>query len=243
MIRLCSIVWILRISSRFWPLSLRELSSSRSGSHLRQTSGIKQHLWSRKITDNWRPSYLEYIWKHCVLCQRSSKTALRGVSETPYDLDAWVRSTYSLITVSKFTAAATKWASQAAELKILREVVTADRKRMEEKLTTDDNVANVLKWIKKEDDSEPSLMEVRAKVTSDGRYDQAAQWFVQSQGFQDWVSPLHHEDSQESKRVLWLRGAYGTGKTTILSVFSPRTLSVLTSTQWPNYTLAGVSQT
>ena len=73
------------------------------------------------------------------------------------------------------------------------------------------------KWIKKDGDPEPRLDTIKRRVMPDGRYEDAAHWFLDGLEFRAWCdSFLGLEYSPAAKRVLWLRGTYGTGKTTLL---------------------------
>jgi hypothetical protein len=75
----------------------------------------------------------------------------------------------------------------------------------------------VQRWIKKEDDPEPSLGALRERVMPDGRYGDAAQWLIYGSKFNAWCESFEPVKEQQAfKRVLWLRGGYGTGKTTLL---------------------------
>ena len=75
----------------------------------------------------------------------------------------------------------------------------------------------VRKWIKKDDDPEPGLGTIRRRVMPDGKHEDAAQWFLDGPEFRAWCDTfLSSECSPAAKRVLWLRGTYGTGKTTLL---------------------------
>ncbi|PMD15105.1 hypothetical protein NA56DRAFT_357310 [Hyaloscypha hepaticicola] len=88
---------------------------------------------------------------------------------------------------------------------------------MEDKLTLDKAIAEILNWIKQDGDPEKSLKEIGNKVTSKERYQNCAQWILSRPEFQDWSKgwyPL--EDRRASKRVIWINGPYGTGKTTIV---------------------------
>ena len=73
------------------------------------------------------------------------------------------------------------------------------------------------KWIKKEGDPEPQLDVIKRRVMPDGEYENAAQWFLDGPEFEAWCDGfLSPECRPAAKRVLWLRGTYGTGKTTLL---------------------------
>ena len=75
----------------------------------------------------------------------------------------------------------------------------------------------VRKWIKKDGDPEPRLDTIRRRVMPDGKYEDAAHWFLDGPEFRAWCEPfLSSECSPAAKRMLWLRGTYGTGKTTLL---------------------------
>ena len=88
---------------------------------------------------------------------------------------------------------------------------------MEDKLSRDTDIVKVGKWIKKDGDPEPQLDIIKRRVMPDGEYKDAAQWFLDRPEFEAWCDGfLSPECRPAAKRVLWLRGTYGTGKTTLL---------------------------
>lgn len=93
------------------------------------------------------------------------------------------------------------------------------KKTMEDNLTMDKDIAEVLKWIKKDDDPEMELEEIGSKATSDERYNECAEWILSRPEFQDWSNGWYSSENQRaSKRVIWIHGPCGTGKTTIMYV-------------------------
>ena len=69
----------------------------------------------------------------------------------------------------------------------------------------------------KDGDPEPRIDTIRRRVMPDGKYKHAAQWFLDGPEFRAWCDNFLSSDcSPAAKRVLWLRGTYGTGKTTLL---------------------------
>lgn len=95
--------------------------------------------------------------------------------------------------------------------------------RLEKKLSADEHTVKVLKWIKEDSDPEQSLASIKKTVTSEGRHEKCAEWFLDGPEFGNWYNAAQTLGSQhksKSKQVLWIRGGYGTGKTTILSVSS-----------------------
>lgn len=106
-----------------------------------------------------------------------------------------------------------------SELKSYKTKWSSQKKILDDKIVADDNISKVLDWIKKKDGSELSLDDIREKVTSGGRYKNSAVWFLNGPEFQSWSSNFQRARSRDqSNRVLWIKGGYGTGKTTIMSV-------------------------
>lgn len=109
--------------------------------------------------------------------------------------------------------------TRLATLKDHKSQWASDKKLIEDKLTLDKAIAEILNWIKQDGDPEKSLREIGVRVTSDGRYQNCAQWILSRPEFQDWSKGWYLlEDRRASKRVLWINGSYGTGKTTIVYV-------------------------
>lgn len=93
------------------------------------------------------------------------------------------------------------------------------KKLIEETLAGEEDIAKVLKWIKQDGDPEKSLREIESLVTSEGRYPNCAEWILKGKEFQYWSRYWFPEGKQRpSKRVIWVNGPYGTGKTTIVYV-------------------------
>ena len=91
------------------------------------------------------------------------------------------------------------------------------KKDLEDKLSTDKHSVEVRKWIKKEGDPEPQIETIKRRVMPDGNYEDAAQWFLDTSQFKAWCDNFRKPECPlTAKRVLWLRGSYGTGKTTVL---------------------------
>jgi hypothetical protein len=92
---------------------------------------------------------------------------------------------------------------------------------MEETIAKSANVTKVLEWIKEKGDPESGLKDIRKRVTSDSRYEEYGEWFLNTPKFEAWCDGFRDlESPASSKRVLWVKGPYGTGKTTILQVDS-----------------------
>jgi hypothetical protein len=111
-------------------------------------------------------------------------------------------------------------------LKTLKGNLNVKKKIIEDKVAKSENVAKILGWIKETSDPEPTLNEIEKKVTSEGRYETYGQWFLDSPEYKCWCDQFQLPESPtKSKRVLWLNGPYGTGKTTILFVNLPGAVS------------------
>ena len=109
------------------------------------------------------------------------------------------------------------WESDAKEIKRQKNKWTGMKKDLENKLLTDKTVVEVQKWIKKGSDPEPQIDTIKRRVMPDGKYKDAAQWFLATSQFKTWYDNFQKPESPPAaKRVLWLRGTYGTGKTTLL---------------------------
>ncbi len=94
---------------------------------------------------------------------------------------------------------------------------------MEEALSRVEQIAKILDWIKSADDPEQSLEALNDRATSKGRYKESASWFLEDQIFKAWSQNFYPSESSVSttsdvvtKRVLWVSGSYGVGKTTIV---------------------------
>ncbi|KAF7503177.1 hypothetical protein GJ744_004247 [Endocarpon pusillum] len=119
----------------------------------------------------------------------------------------------------------------------------AVRKDVNEFITLDGHTVAVRTWLRKKDYPDPSPSDIRSRVMPDGRYSNGADWFLGGDAFhtfcagfgppdtadgaivelsasndQNENSANTSHDSDVVKRVLWLRGGLGTGKTTILSL-------------------------
>ena len=134
------------------------------------------------------------------------------------------------MTGDKLSATIVKWQELLEELKDHRAKWAADKKIIEEKLSCLELVGDVLGWIKSKDDPEQSLKGLSKRTTSEGRHKDSASWILDDQTFKAWSQnfyPCQPSVSDiPSKRVLWLSGSYGVGKTTIVYV-EPLTLRSL----------------
>ena len=130
------------------------------------------------------------------------------------------------------------WESEQADIKRLVGDWTRIKKTMEEQIKSDKYVTDVRHWVRAEGDSELTLEDFKEKLEPDGKYGDAAEWFLESPEFETWCEtfqaapepndPAESEPTDDRrfasdavnrnspKRVLWLRGGYGTGKTTVL---------------------------
>lgn len=129
------------------------------------------------------------------------------------------------MTGNKLSGEMVKWQEQVEALKDHRANWTAMRKAMEEALSRLEHIAKVLDWIKSADDPEQSLEALNNRATSKGRHKDSASWILDSQIFKAWSQNFYPSDPSVStisdvvsKRVLWVSGSYGVGKTTIVYV-------------------------
>ncbi|KAL8792548.1 MAG: hypothetical protein Q9195_004847 [Heterodermia aff. obscurata] len=133
-----------------------------------------------------------------------------------------------------------QWESNEKTLKLRAAKWSKDKKEIEDQIKHNEEIAKVRNWMREETDPEPTLKSLAEKIMPDGWYLDAAQWLTETEEFVSWCSWLQKQDISESqalerrdeapetghrvsdhaksdeKRVLWLRGGYGTGKTTIM---------------------------
>ena len=122
---------------------------------------------------------------------------------------------------AKLTGKILVWEEQKAKLKLCRTEWSDGIKIMERKLSADETITNILTWIADKNDPEPTLEDIRLKVNSDDRYGNCARWFFDGDEFQGWSKGFKALESEhEYKQALWIRGDYGTGKTTLMSAMS-----------------------
>ena len=129
------------------------------------------------------------------------------------------------ITGNKLSAAMEKWHEQAENLKDQRALWTSEKRVLEEKVARLEHGTEVLSKIKRSDDHEESLKALGRRVTSEGRHNDSASWILTNPTFKNWSQNFYLFEPFGSissnavpKRVLWINGTYGTGKTTIVYV-------------------------
>ncbi|KAI9689730.1 MAG: hypothetical protein M1822_009612 [Bathelium mastoideum] len=134
-----------------------------------------------------------------------------------------------------------EWERDSKELGRLKVEWGRKKDDLEEIVAADEHTAEVIKWLAKEDYPDPSPHAIKERVMRHDEYSNGADWFLESDEFtafcngfrssskadrtQDSRGPpeepqaVSHSSTQKylaAKRVLWLHGGYGTGKTTIL---------------------------
>jgi spore cortex formation protein SpoVR/YcgB (stage V sporulation) len=113
------------------------------------------------------------------------------------------------------------WDDMVKDIKRVRDTLSRRRKGIEEEEALGDKVAKILEWIKQKDDPEQSMSKIETEVTSEGRSETYAQWFLNLHEYRAWSEGFRKREDMEtqsepvSPRVLWIKGFYGTGKTTI----------------------------
>ena len=113
------------------------------------------------------------------------------------------------------------WESRAKEISRQRSRWTGSKKACEEKLSRDDHIRKVLDWIEKADDPQPTLRTIKRRVMPENRYQDAGRWFLDGDEFTAWRNTFQNSGAGSgNKRVLWVKGPYGTGKTTLLYVYN-----------------------
>ena len=133
-----------------------------------------------------------------------------------------------------------QWESNEKRLKLRAAKWSKQKKEIEDQIKDNEKIAEVRNWMREETDPEPTLKSLAEKIMPDGCYRDAAQWLTETGEFVSWCTWLQEQDISESqaperrdevpetghlisdhaksdeKRVLWLRGGYGSGKTTIM---------------------------
>ena len=114
-----------------------------------------------------------------------------------------------------------------ANLKNDKLMWASKKKLIEDTLAGERDIAEVIKWIQQDGDPEKSLREIGSRVTSEGRYPNCAEWILTRKEFRDWSRHWFPEETRRpSKRVIWVNGPYGTGKTTIMYVVLPHNITM-----------------
>ncbi|KAL8786151.1 MAG: hypothetical protein Q9195_008330 [Heterodermia aff. obscurata] len=109
------------------------------------------------------------------------------------------------------------WDRQEKEIKRQKDTWMSMKKNLEAKLQKDKDNVNTLEWLRKDGDPEPTLASIKSTVTTDDYYQLTGNWLLSGPEFTTWAETFEPTATQSiAKRVLWLRGSYGTGKTTLL---------------------------
>lgn len=127
----------------------------------------------------------------------------------------------------KVTNEVLAWESNAKAIARLKTDWSTEKKSLEDAVVYDRNTVTVRNWIREKLDPEPTWEDLKNRITPHGRYQNAGEWFLKGEAFKTWcttfqpASIAHVEDpppaqGRLSKRVLWLRGGFGTGKTAVL---------------------------
>ena len=128
----------------------------------------------------------------------------------------------------KLSNEALAWDSDAKEISRLKSDWSNEKKSLEDHIAYDKNTVEVRAWIKgKEEDPEPTISELAKRVMPEDHYADGADWLFGEDEFKKWCGFLQdseqnatqttpHTPARPVKRVLWLRGGLGTGKTTLL---------------------------
>jgi hypothetical protein len=112
-----------------------------------------------------------------------------------------------------------KWKGIFSDLKRDRQLCLSVKKAIDDKLTADKTYIEVLKCIRKEGDPEQGLDSIMGRASSQGRFLEYGQWLLEVPQFKGWANRFQYAKStEETKRALWIRGNYGTGKTTLVLV-------------------------
>ena len=136
-----------------------------------------------------------------------------------------------------------EWEGGLKELGRLKSEWAVRKDDVKELITLDEHTVAVRKWLRKKGYPDPSPSDIRSRVMPDGLYSNGADWFLKGDTFQTFCAGFGPPDSQDRasvessgsddqngssantshdsdavKRVLWLHGGLGTGKTTVLSL-------------------------
>ena len=117
------------------------------------------------------------------------------------------------------------WEGNSKALARKRKDWLGTKKLLELKLSEDKRMVEVLKWVgvKTELDAKSARERVRNRVVPDGSvYDTAVSWFLGGYEFLDWCKDIQSvsENGRDAKKALWVKGVYGSGKTTLMYVVS-----------------------
>ncbi len=155
---------------------------------------------------------------------------------------SWFKSRGNLLW-HKMSNEVLEWEGGLKELGRLKSEWAVRKDDIKEFITLDEHTVNVRTWLRKKGYPDPSPSDIRSRVMPVDLYSNGADWFLKgdaSHAFcadfappdttdgasvelsacddQDGNSANTSHDSDMVKRVLWLRGGLGTGKTTVLSL-------------------------
>ena len=150
-----------------------------------------------------------------------------------------------------------EWEGGLKELGRLKSEWSVTKDDVKDSIALDKHTVTVRNWLRKEGHPDPSPFDIRMRVMPGGRYNNGADWFLEGGAFhtfcagfspadtpdgasievsasngQDGNSANTSHDSNVVKRVLWLRGGLGTGKTTVLSLVFANLLSTFGDSAW-----------
>ncbi|KAI1451725.1 hypothetical protein F4805DRAFT_74695 [Annulohypoxylon moriforme] len=119
------------------------------------------------------------------------------------------------------------WETKLNTISKKRTAFALKRKNCEDKLARDKYIKDVLDWIEEDNDPQPTLKSIKEKVMPNDRYKNAGMWLLESEEFKTWRLPFTSQGLEQNleqdpsvngtqKRVFWIKGSYGTGKTTLM---------------------------
>ena len=136
-----------------------------------------------------------------------------------------------------------EWEGGLKELGRFKSEWAVRKDDVKESITLDENTVKVRNWLRKEGYPDPSPSDIRSRVMPDGQYSNGADWFLEGGAFHTFCAGFSPPDTADKasvessasndrngnstntshdsnvvKRVLWLRGGLGMGKTTVLSL-------------------------
>ncbi|KAK6343699.1 hypothetical protein TWF730_011289 [Orbilia blumenaviensis] len=124
--------------------------------------------------------------------------------------------------VAHLIAGPAEWDLKYSELNTISSVCTEQKNKVETELKRQDEAIKVLDWIRnRSEDPEIEHKALRDELGIDGSGSSVAKWLCEAPSFSDWISGIRgfstrEEQATNRKRVFWLKGSVGTGKTTLI---------------------------
>lgn len=111
------------------------------------------------------------------------------------------------------------WSVHVRDIKRIRTNLTTKKKVIDDMVSAFGADNEVIKWIVPEESSEAVPANLEDQINPEERHNEYAKWFLKSTEFETWFEPIRDRlRDTTSPRVFWIKGFYGTGKTTLLYV-------------------------